>query len=86
MPPNSGGGANRCDDLDALDLDELEVFVVVALVGEELLEEGDELGGLVLVGTREVDVLEVEDEAGVVGGPEGLARVCGDGLATDLQE
>ena len=69
-----------------LHLDELQVLVVVPLVSQKLLEEGDKLGSLVLVRTGKVDVLEVEDEAGVVGGTEGLASVCSHGLATDLRD
>ena len=43
--------------MHVLEPDELEALIVEAVVGDELLEEGDELGGLVLVGLGQVDVL-----------------------------
>ena len=54
--------------MDVLEPDKVEILVVESLVRDELLEEGDELRGLVLVWLGQVDVLEVQDDArGVLG-------------------
>ena len=60
---------HRRDDVDVLEPDEVEVLVVEAAVGRDLLQEGDELGGVVLVGLGQVDVLQVEHDARRVLGP-----------------
>mmetsp|Transcript_6087 Transcript_6087/g.18811 ORF Transcript_6087/g.18811 Transcript_6087/m.18811 type:complete len:535 (-) Transcript_6087:616-2220(-) len=77
---------DRRNDLDALHTDELEVLVVVALMREQLLQERDELGRLVLVRPRQVDVLEVQNDARVVRRTQALACVGGHRLATHLHQ
>ncbi len=51
MPPHSGPSRDAADDLHLLQTDPLKVGVVVeAAVGQELLEEGNQHRGAVLVG------------------------------------
>eukprot|EP00962_Isochrysis_galbana_P019609 scaffold5708_cov107-Isochrysis_galbana.AAC.9 len=80
-----GRWVHRGDDLDALKADKVQVLVVEALVAHELLQEGDQLGRLVLVGLGQVDILEVQHEALRAVGTEHLARLRGRALA-DLRE
>ena len=46
---DGGGRVHARDELDVLELDEVEGLVIEPLVCDELLEERDELGGLVPV-------------------------------------
>mmetsp|Transcript_17017 Transcript_17017/g.54249 ORF Transcript_17017/g.54249 Transcript_17017/m.54249 type:complete len:785 (-) Transcript_17017:5142-7496(-) len=86
MAPHGGGGVHRPHDLDPLQLDELEVLVVEPLVDDELLQEGNELDGVVFVRLREVDVLEVQDQLLARLGAQHSAGHGGHRLPTDLRE
>jgi len=60
---NGGGGVHRADNLDAFKGDEFQVGIVEALVANDLLEEGDQLDRFVLVGNRQVDVLQEKHQS-----------------------
>ena len=57
MATDGGRGVHGADDLDAFEGDEFKVGVVEALVADDLLEEGNQLDGFVLVRDRKVDIL-----------------------------
>jgi hypothetical protein len=44
-------------------MNEFEISVIETLVANNLLQECDELDGVVLIGFRQVDVFEIDDQS-----------------------
>eukprot|EP00965_Chrysotila_dentata_P228879 6196860-Pleurochrysis_carterae.AAC.2 len=66
---------HRGHQVDVLQLDEVEVLVVKPVVRDDLLQERDELGRLILVGLGQVDVLKVQHDPRRVLWPEDATRL-----------
>lgn len=63
MSSNRGRWVHRGDNLDSLKGHEVEVLVVETLIADDLLQEADQLDGIILVWLGKVDVLQVDDQA-----------------------
>ena len=88
VPAHGRRGIHAADDLDVEQPDELLALVVEPPVGEQLLQKRDELDRVVLVGFREVDVLQVQHQAlGITRSEHPMSDAAGgDGLAATLRQ
>ena len=72
--------------LDAFEPNELQVLVIEPIVSNDLLQEGNDLDGLVFIWPRKVDVLEVQNQAVTAARPQHSACVCADRLPAHLTQ
>lgn len=63
MPSNRGRWVHGRYNCNSFHLDEIKIGVIEALVTDDLLQEGDQLNCVIFVWTRQVDVLEIDDES-----------------------
>ena len=63
MSSHGGGWIHGAYDLDLLDAQELQIGVIEAIEGQQLLQEGDEHARVVFVGFGQVDVFEEKHHA-----------------------
>ena len=62
MPSNGRGWVHRGYDHDSLKRHVIEVHVIEALVAYDLLKEGNQLDGVVLVWAGQIDVFQIDDK------------------------
>jgi hypothetical protein len=63
MSTDGGRWIHRGNNLDSLQINELQVIIIETLVTDDLLQEGDQLNGVIFVRFREIDVLQVKNQA-----------------------
>ena len=63
MSTNRGRRVHRRNDRDSLKADKVEVFVIESLVAHKLLQERNQLYGVVLVRLGQIDIFQVDDES-----------------------
>mmetsp|Transcript_20848 Transcript_20848/g.49474 ORF Transcript_20848/g.49474 Transcript_20848/m.49474 type:complete len:442 (+) Transcript_20848:3540-4865(+) len=83
MSPKGACWRNGSHNLDVLQLHKLQIIIIEALVHDRLLQEHDDLRGVVLVRGGQVDVLQVQHQPPAFPWPVDAPRVAS-GNATEL--